>query len=130
MIETLVFTLAVATNALSTTPTPGGDRMVVLADAYGFGVTHAQALANYRASVRHHDQCANTLARELPPLAFDTWNDGMWRRRLCWLWLSDALDERLPRRERLYWLDWVRRTVGDDAYFARRVIPPIPSYAR
>ena len=98
-------------------------------DGPQFGASYGVARANRDLAYRHRWFMRDRMSW-LPPAGFDAWDGDMAARWAAWDWLGDALDPKRDTRARLYALAHVRRILGPDAYDARMMPAPIPSYIR
>jgi hypothetical protein len=107
---------------------PVGSDVVVLADAYGFGLSVEQARANAASAGAHHDLRSLEFVERFGYDGWSMWNSHMWRLRRVWESLATSLDESKPIAVRLAELAILRTYLDDEMYFGRKLPPPIPHY--
>lgn len=97
---------------------------VYLDDVLRFGVCYGIATCNLKCCERH----TSNIVGEFPDWQRWAWEFRQEQARYAWYSLQTALDEREPKRLRLESLQRLRQTIGEQAYDAGRMIPPVPNY--
>lgn len=102
---------------------------VCLADAREFGVTPAEARFYWQFSSRHITAHADHIRQTCTFAVYLDWRGEAEKCRTAWDLLDNAVfNPDLSREYRLEQLDRLRRQIGNEAYYARRMPPPCPGW--
>lgn len=100
------------------------DPQIVFWQCYAFGVDYRAALECRRMVERHRTHCSD----RIPDQWREWWHDDMRQRYAAWDWLMDTLNEKYAVETRMNALQQLRRTIGDERYFAGVMPQVIPNY--
>lgn len=101
---------------------------VCLSDAKRFAVHPHEAHFGWDLAVRHPQLRRQEVETWNRPDVASQWEAECDWRRAVWDKLDDLFWCKIPTDHKLRSLGRLRQLLGDDAYFAGRVPPPIPTY--